>query len=233
MNTTDFILWSDESLVAVNKPAGLLTVADGYQKTLPHLAGLLQSTFGQVWTIHRLDKDTSGIILFALTAETHRALSQQFQKRETRKEYHTIVIGSPAFDTKTISLPLKVNGDRSHRTVVNHSSGKPAETDITVLKRSGGFTLCSVFPHTGYTHQIRAHLSTIGLPILADPLYKSLYAATDLQIMAANRAPDLPIQRLALHAHRLSFNHPLSGDQMLLEAPYPDDFKETIGIIFK
>ncbi len=133
MEISNLILWSDSTLVAVNKPAGLLTIADGYNPTLPYLSQMLQSLFEKVWVIHRLDKDTSGVLLFALNAEAHQHLNRQFQLRETSKEYHALVLGNPDWEHKTISLPLIVNGDRDHRTVVNLSAGKPATTEATLL----------------------------------------------------------------------------------------------------
>lgn len=233
MDIQNHILWKDETIVAINKPSGLRSVADGYQADLPHLSGLLKAMFGQVWTVHRLDKDTSGIIVFALTPEAHRILSIQFQNREIQKEYHAISIGYPEWETSSISLPLRQNGDRSHRTVVDHQSGKPAETHMFVISQSGGFALLAARPHTGYTHQIRAHLSSIGLPILGDSLYKSLMPETELQKIAREISASLPIQRLALHACRLTFQHPANKDSMTLVAPYPQDFQDTVSLLFQ
>lgn len=232
MEIQKYILWQDEAIVVVNKPANLRSVADGYYSDLPHLAGLLKAAFGQVWTVHRLDKDTSGIMVFALTPQAHRDLSIQFQKRQTEKHYHAISLGYPDWETQKISLPLRQNGDRSHRTVVDHLRGKPAETDIHLLRQSGGFALLQATPLTGYTHQIRAHLSSVGLPILGDPLYKSLLPETEQQRIAWTAAPNLPIQRLALHAFQLKFRHPLTNNTLTLTAPYPQDFQDTIILLF-
>lgn len=222
------ILWEDASLVAVNKPAGLRTIPDGYDRTLPYLGGLLEARYGKVWTVHRLDKDTSGVILFARSAEAHRALNEQFEQRKTHKEYHTIVVGEPEWNEITISLPLRVDGDRKHRTVIDHQSGKPAETDARVLQNLPGLTLLAALPHSGYTHQIRAHLAAIGLPLLADPLYKSLKPETEAMRSAREMARRLPIQRTALHAYQITFQHPVSGETLVISAPYPADFASTI-----
>jgi RluA family pseudouridine synthase len=227
------ILWSDESLVAVNKPAGLLSIVDGYIANLPHLAGLLQARYGRVWTVHRLDKDTSGVIIFALTADAHRSLSEQFQKRQIQKEYHAIIVGYPEFETMNIDLPLLVDGDRNHRTIIDHQTGKPAETTVTVFDQAAGFALLAAFPHSGYTHQIRAHLAAIGLPILFDPLYKSLKPQTALQAKAKETAALLPIQRLALHARTLKIAHPISGVDLHFDAPYPADFSQAVQELFE
>lgn len=231
MDIHSLILWEDDTLLAVNKPAGLRTIADGYEPSLPHLAGLLQQSHGRIWVVHRLDKDTSGVILFARTSQAHRALNIQFEQRETRKEYRVILVGVPDWQELTISLPLRTNGDRQHRTIVDSQSGKPAGTDIHIIQPLGFFTLASAFPHTGYTHQIRAHLAAVGFPILDDPLYQSLKPDTQITIKARQLIPGLPIHRLALHAFSISFMHPVTGAEMIIEAPYPLDFQETITFL--
>jgi len=232
MDIQNALIWADESILAINKPPGLRTIPDGYDPLLPHLAGMLKSTFGQVWIVHRLDKGTSGIILFARSSEAHRSLNSQFKQRETRKTYRAIVIGYPEWETTTVKLPLRTNSDRKHRTIIDHQHGKPAETFLQALHLSEGFALLNAYPITGYTHQIRAHLAAVGLPLLADPLYKSLKPVTQLQEAASARSTALPIQRVALHAHRLSFRHPSSGQDLTLEAPFPDDFHNTQTALF-
>lgn len=232
MDIQDSVVWSDEAVLAINKPAGLRTIRDGYDPSLPYLSAMLEAAFGRVWTVHRLDKETSGLILFGRSADAHRSLNQQFKQRETQKEYHAIAIGAPEWSTTTISLPLLINGDRKHRTVIDHQRGKPAETYLEIIQSADGFVLINASPRTGYTHQIRAHLAAIGLPLVADVLYYSLEPLTRLQETAYERCPALPIQRVALHASRLSFRHPLSGQPVSLEAPYPEDFRKAVSILF-
>jgi tRNA pseudouridine32 synthase / 23S rRNA pseudouridine746 synthase len=221
----------DDALLAVNKPPGLRTIPDGYDRSLPYLSGLLQERFGQVWVVHRLDKDTSGVILFARTAQAHRTLNDQFAQRQTGKIYHAILTGQPEWNEIDISLPLRVNGDRKHRTVVDHQSGKAAHTHARVLQNYGNFTLVAAEPSTGYTHQIRAHLSALGLPLLGDPLYKSLCPESEAIRQAREWARSLPMQRTALHAWQITFQHPASGEAVTLHAPYPDDFESTLKVL--
>jgi len=127
------ILYRDEALLVINKPAGLSTLPDGYNPTLPHVKSLLEGQSGRLWTVHRLDKDTSGVLVFARSAEAHRSLNTQFEQHQVTKLYHALVQGSPAWMEYTADLPLRSDGDRHHRTVVDLRAGKPALTHFKVL----------------------------------------------------------------------------------------------------
>lgn len=209
------LLWEDEAILVVNKPAGLLTIQDGYQPNLPHLAGLLTATYGRIWTVHRLDKDTSGVILFARSAAAHRALNAQFEARQVHKVYHALVQGTPEWDSQTTNAPLRVNADRRHRTRVDLAFGKAASTSLRVLERFRDGCLVEARPFSGYTHQVRAHLAALGLPLIGD----LLYGAQETEI----------IWRPALHALRITFQHPDSGAEIVFEAPYPQDFTRAFA----
>ena len=231
------ILYRDEHLLIVNKPAGLRSIADGYDPSLPHLANIVQQKHGRLWTVHRLDKDTSGVIIFTRTPEAHRHLSLQFEQRLVRKEYHAIVLGTPEWEVYEAALPLRVNGDRHHRTVVDLVNGQPAATSLRVLANYSyqpaaqpaspvPLSLIAAAPRSGYTHQIRAHLAALRLPLVGDPLYKSLHPDDRSRTVV-----QLPIQRTALHALRVTFAHPATGNSMAVEAPYPLDFQETLALL--
>ena len=227
------IVWLDDALLTVNKPAGLLTLPDGYDPHLPHLRGLLEPVYGRLWVVHRLDRETSGIVVLARTAEAHRALSLQFEKRETLKVYHALVIGAPPWQERTLKLRLRADGDRRHRTVIDHQKGKPATTRLRVLERFGRYALLEASPETGRTHQIRAHLASQGLQVVVDPLYgdgKGLFLSQikpGYQPRASKEDRPL-IGRLGLHAWSLQIRHPLSQESLLLEAPYPKDFYTSL-----
>jgi tRNA pseudouridine32 synthase/23S rRNA pseudouridine746 synthase len=218
------ILYEDEWLLIVNKPSGLLTIQDGYSNDLPHSRTLLEPKFGRCWIVHRLDKETSGILVLARSKEIHRSLSLLFQQREISKRYQAIVYGKPERLFFDISEPLKVNGDRSHRTVVDQIGGKPALTKITVVKSNGLLSVVDAEPYTGYTHQIRAHLCFIVHPILGDPLYFDKHLKEYKHF--SSLAP-----RLALHSQRISFRHPITQSQLSILAPYPEDYRLMLELI--
>ncbi len=221
----NWVLWSDPAVLAVNKPAGLRVIPDGYDPTLPTLAALLQPEWGKLWIVHRLDKDTSGVLLFARSAEAHRVLNGQFAQRSVTKIYHALTVGEPAWDTQTINQPLRINGDRAHRTIVDQHNGKPAQTDVRILRRFETYSLVEARPHSGYTHQIRTHLAFVGLPLLGDPLYQ--YPPT-WQGVKVERSTAPAIQRTALHAFQIEFAHPTRGQTLTFLAPYPDDFSALL-----
>jgi RluA family pseudouridine synthase len=210
------ILYKDASLLVVNKPAGLSTLPDGYDPSLPHVKSLLEHDYARLWTVHRLDKHTSGVLLFACSAEAHRALNLQFERHAIFKVYHALVFGSPPWREKTIDLPLRPNGDRQHRTVIDQQAGKPAITHLRVLERFAACCLLEAIPETGRTHQIRLHLSAIGLPVIGDKLY-GRKADQDGEAVLTPPLSD----GMGLHARSLQVDHPVSGERMKFTAPYP------------
>lgn len=212
------VIYKDENLLAINKPAGLLSIPDGYNKGLPNLKNILENEFPRVWTVHRLDKDTSGIILFALTPDAHKNLSCQFQNRQIEKIYIALVMGVVDDDDLVIDVPLKINADRKHRTVPDYNQGKPALTLVQVITRNKTNTLVKAEPKTGYLHQIRSHLLYIGHPVLNDSLYT---------VKKPHSTPLLGSGRLMLHALQITFRHPASGSLVTLKTELPPEFLTT------
>jgi 23S rRNA-/tRNA-specific pseudouridylate synthase len=127
MDWQALILWQDNVLVVLNKPAGLLTLPDGYHPDLPHLRSVLEPHLGRLWIVHRLDRETSGVILLARSAAAHRALNNQFEQQRIEKRYHAIVRGAPQWEQHTVDLPLRANVGRRKRTAVDNLQGKPAK----------------------------------------------------------------------------------------------------------
>jgi tRNA pseudouridine32 synthase/23S rRNA pseudouridine746 synthase len=212
------ILFADDTLLVIDKPAGLLTLPDGYDPAAPYVRCLLEPHFGRVWIVHRLDRGTSGVLLVARTAQAHRALNRQFDLRQVAKVYHALVIGDPVWDSKTVDLPLRANVGHKHRTAVDPGRGKPAVTRLRVLERFPACALVEACPETGRTHQIRTHLAAMGYPLVGDALYGSHQEADDPPVMP----------RLGLHARQLTFEHPIFRSTMSFDAPYPEDFSRAL-----
>lgn len=205
------ILYQDNHIIVLNKPANLSVLPEGWDPDAPFLRQMLEDEFGKIFVVHRLDKITSGVIVFARTAEAHRELNRQFEKHEVEKVYYAIIVGVPPWDEHTARHMLKTNVGRKHRTVVVHERGKNSETEFKVLKRGQDKALVEAHPKTGRTHQIRVHLSALGFPIVGDILYD----AEESEL----------ISRPALHALSLKFIHPISGKNLSFNAPYPKDFE--------
>jgi RluA family pseudouridine synthase len=190
------------------------------------MATHLLAEHGKIYPVHRLDKETSGVMVFARNAAAHRTLDRQFSARTVEKIYHAICLGVAAWEEMEIDAPLRVNGDRMHRTILDADTGKPARTLLRTLRRFALLTLLEARPQTGYTHQIRAHLSSAGFPLLGDRLYRYLRSYKGVQ-----PDPSLlpPFQRTALHAWEVSFAHPVSGERLRFHASYPPDFADLLN----
>jgi tRNA pseudouridine32 synthase/23S rRNA pseudouridine746 synthase len=210
----DRVLHVDDQIIVIDKPAGLSVLPDGWEPDAPYLVQQLEAEFSKLWVVHRLDKVTSGVMVFARTADAHRALNTQFERHETRKVYHSLCNGIPKWDEHTARHPLRINVGHSHRTMVDHSHGKPSVTHFKVLNRYGIAALLEAVPASGRTHQVRVHAYALGHPLLGDSLYSA--PPTDL------------IGRPALHALSLTLTHPTTGQHMTFKASYPDDFMQAL-----
>jgi tRNA pseudouridine32 synthase/23S rRNA pseudouridine746 synthase len=211
------VIYSDASLLIINKPAGMPVLPDGWDPDAPYLVQQLKAEFAELRVVHRLDKVTSGVMVFARTAEAHRSLNLQFERHEIQKKYHGLCYGIPKWEEHTARHPLRINVGHSHRTVVDHAKGKPSETHFRVLEKHGQYALLEVEPATGRTHQVRVHAYALGHPLLGDILYSA--------------PPTEFIDRPALHALSLMLAHPATGQVMTFEAPYPDDFERAIRLL--
>ncbi|NJD60741.1 MAG: RluA family pseudouridine synthase [Anaerolineae bacterium] len=220
------VLFCDEALLVIYKPAGLSTLPDGYDPSLPHIRALLESQYGRLWIVHRLDKETSGVLCLARSADAHRSLNTQFEQRLVSKIYHALVAGTPVWQEKTVDLPLRINADRRHRTVVDPQNGLLASTSFTVLERLGSYSLLQAIPATGRTHQIRAHLAALGLVIVGDRLYARKSPAREAGGEPVSQLPtDAFIDQVGsmlLQALSLEITHPIIRQRIKFTAPYTD-----------
>lgn len=198
------ILHHDAEILAVNKPAGLLSVPGRGEHLADCLIARIQAVFPEALLVHRLDRDTSGVMIFALTPHAQRHLSMQFEKRTAKKAYVARVAARLEPRAGTVDLPLIVDWPNRPRQMVCHDTGKPAVTDWRVVKYETDATRVRLTPKTGRSHQLRVHMLSLGHPILGDPLY------------ASGAALDHP--RLMLHSEELRIKHPDSGESLKFRA---------------
>lgn len=201
------VLHEDAEVIVVEKPAGLLSVPGKGPGLDDCLLARVQAAFPQVLLVHRLDRDTSGVMIFAQTPHAQRHLGLQFEKRMVQKTYVARVWGVPSEPSGTVDLPLIVDWPNRPRQMVDHARGRPAQTDWRLMKDEGETARLQLKPHTGRSHQLRVHCLALGHPILGDPFY------------ATGPARDFP--RLMLHSLELRFKHPNGGRSMKLRAPVP------------
>lgn len=221
------ILHDDAHLLAVNKPPGIL-VHPTASSTGPSLLGWLRSReAGPLHLVHRLDRDTSGAVVLARTAEAARTLSRAFASGEVAKTYLAVVFGSVGPDAGTIELPLgKASGSAVHVKQGVAAMGRPARTDYRVIERLDGFTLLELSPRTGRRHQIRVHLQAIGHPVAGDRLYgarESHHVRFRASGFDERMRRDVVAERHLLHAASLELPHPETGRRLTIAAPLPAD----------
>jgi len=206
------ILYEDNDLVAINKPAGMVVHAGAGVRTGTVVNALLHrfeslSTLGgelRPGIVHRLDRFTSGVLLVAKNDAAHQKISAQFASRQVRKVYLALVHGEIAADSGRIEKPIARDPNRRERMTARLQTGRAAWSEFSVLRRYPGYTYLEILIGTGRTHQIRVHLSSIGHPVVGDPLYG---------------APASGLGRYFLHAHRIEFRHPSTGESVVVTAP--------------
>lgn len=231
MNLKEWTVFEDENLIALNKPSGLLSIPDREGKDIS-LKKLLIEKYGHIFTVHRLDRDTSGLIIFAKTEEAHKHLSQQFEERKTEKIYQGMVLGSIATQKATINAPIAEHPVKKGLMTV-YRKGKEAITDYEVLEDFKIFSWVQFQIHTGRTHQIRVHAKHLGHPIVCDELYGDgkpilLSSLKHKFKLSKNELEERPIlNRLALHAVSLQFINS-NGETLNLEASLPKDLKALL-----
>ena len=224
------IIYEDDDIVAVNKPSGLLSIPDRYNNTIPCLYHQMAAGYEKLFVVHRLDKDTSGLIVFAKNEDSHKYMSQLFEGRDVEKYYLAIVNGRPIKEAGTIIAPIAEHPTHKGRMSVQ-KKGRFAHTDYELKQTWNGFSLLRLRIFTGRTHQIRVHMQHIGHPLFNDDTYggnrivKGTIFAKYKQFIE-NCFEIIP--RHALHAQTLGFIHPRTRQPIQFESPLPDDFKNVL-----
>jgi len=225
------IIFENDHFIVINKPPGLLSIPDREGKDVS-LKQLLLQKYGEIFTVHRLDRETSGIIVFAKDAETHKFLSQAFEERSVEKYYAGIVTGTLPEKQKTINAPISENTVKRGVMLI-HQRGKPAITDYEVLEDFGKFSLLQFRIHTGRTHQIRVHMQYIGHPLVCDELYGDgnpvkISSFKRNYKLSKHEEEEKPIlARTGLHAQRLRFTD-MDGNEYDLQAEMPKDMRALL-----
>jgi 23S rRNA pseudouridine1911/1915/1917 synthase len=210
--------------------------ADRWDESAERLDLLLGALYNSpVFTAHRLDRDTSGVIVFARDADAHRLLSTAFESRQAEKLYYAVVHGRPAWTETDCDLRLVPDGDRQHRTVVDRRHGKKSLTSFRLLLSAGSYAVVEARPATGRTHQIRVHLASLGHPVVCDPLYGARNSPKPVCLSAFKKGwrgdplTEKPLlDRLGLHAARLTLPYPDADNRLVLEAPLSRDMGALI-----
>jgi 23S rRNA pseudouridine1911/1915/1917 synthase len=235
------ILYEDDCLAAINKPAGMVVhPAKGHWKGT--LTSALQFHFDKLsgaggptrpGIVHRLDRDTSGVLVVAKTDQAHFALAEQFESRSTEKEYLAITVGVPDRDRDIIDQPIGIHPYQREKMAIrrDHPTSRPAQTYYEVVERFAEFAAVKLLPKTGRTHQIRVHLAHIGCPVLCDKLYSGRDRITRGELMRNPDDREVILARQALHASRLALVHPVSGARLEFVAPLAEDMAKVLELL--
>lgn len=233
------LLHEDDGLLVVNKPSGLLTIPDRFGGDKDNLLALLQRQYEKVMVVHRLDRETSGVLCFARNEAAHRNLSMQFEHHTTDKFYLALLDGVLHHDEGEIDKPIGEHPTISGKMAISNS-GKPSLTYYRVLERFKRFTLAEALLKTGRTHQIRIHFQSIGYPLAVDPLYGRRTGFKLSEIKGKNYKAgkfsddERPLMgRTSLHASRLRLDHPETGERLEFKAELPKDFAAVLNQLRK
>jgi 23S rRNA pseudouridine1911/1915/1917 synthase len=236
MRVDDYIIFESDDFIVLNKPSGLLSIPDRQGKEIS-LKKMLQEKYGEIFTIHRLDKGTSGLIVFAKNEATHKFLSQQFENRKTEKIYLGLLIGSLLNKKGTVDSPILEHPVKKGLMVINRK-GKESLTDYEVIEDFGIYSWTKFQIYTGRTHQIRVHMKDMGHPVVCDELYGEgepvfLSAIKHKFKLSKKEEQERPmLNRLALHSWQLKFTGPDDQDYKF-ESPIPKDLKAILQQLSK
>lgn len=231
------ILHEDDDIVVIDKPSGLLSLPDRFDATLPNVRTMLRERYGEIFIVHRLDRETSGVMIMGKHAEAHKDLNDQFEHHTVRKIYHALVSGVVEKDAFPIEIPIIADARRKGL-MKPSARGKEARTDVRVLERFRVASLLECTLITGRTHQIRVHCSAIGHPLLVDPDYGTtaefLLSTIKRKFNLKKHTEERPIiDRLTLHAYELTVKHPGTGEQVTFTSEHPRDFAAALQVLRK
>jgi len=207
------LVYQDEHIAVVNKASGIAVTPDRWDVSKERLDKLVAEFLGieRVFTVHRIDRDTSGLVIFAKQSDMHKVLSSAFEQRTVKKRYIAVVHGRPLWDETVCDLPLVPNGNKLHHTIVDKYKGKKSRTSFRLLGKGGTFSVVQAIPETGRTHQIRVHLAALGHTVVCDELYgttKPVLLSAIKRGWRGDPTEERPLlSRLGLHALELGIPH--------------------------
>lgn len=227
------IVYEDEYLIAVDKPANYLSIPDRYDNTVPNLLESLKQYRSDIYVNHRLDKNTSGLILFTKSEESHKQFSALFERREIEKLYYALVLGVPSEEVGLVDMPLSLSKAKS-KIMKPDPGGKESKTKFRLLRSWGTYSFLELKLITGRMHQIRAHMNYIYTPLICDELYgdgRPLFLSDFKRSYrpSSSKPEKALLERQALHAHSIRFIHPLLNEELQLESELPKDMKAAIN----
>ena len=227
------VLFEDDTVIIVNKPPFYLAIPDRYAVDKANVLGFLSKTREKVFTVHRIDKETSGIMVFAKTEEAHKHLSQQFAKRTVDKYYYTLVDGKMYLDAGQIDKPIAPSPVRQEKMIISEN-GKKSLTAFKVIEYFKHFTLVEANIKTGRTHQIRVHFESMGYPLAVDAIYgrREAFFVSEIKGKKYRLGKDQEerplIKRSILHAQRIAFTHPTTEERIEFASDLPKDFDAVL-----
>lgn len=228
------VVYEDDRVVIVNKPPDYLTIPDRFDPYKRNLLADLRARYGEIFVVHRLDRETSGVICFARDADAHRALNGQFERREADKFYLALTTGCPSPREDVIDKPIGPDPRGGGRMRIDPREGKPSATAYETVECFRESALVRLQLFTGRTHQVRVHMASIGHPLAVDPLYggaEGLYLSTikRKKFNLKQGTEERPIlARVSLHAYQLAFDHPGTGERVVYGADPPKDFAAAV-----
>lgn len=230
------VIYADDHILIADKPSGITVIPERYNTEKPSVQSILEKEYGKLWVVHRIDRETTGIVAFARDEESHKNLSQQFENRQVRKLYKAIVSGRMEGDAGEIDSPIAEKPNKPG-TMMIHPKGKEALTLFEVEEQFRTCALLNVDIKTGRTHQIRVHFASAGHPLLVDSVYgqhdKFLLSSVKRKYKQTDEEERPVISRLTLHASSLTITHPVTGEQMTFTSPLPHDLEALLKLLRK